>query len=145
MQYFICFQLSYPKYQVNCVVSIIAYYFKFELDRVIIGSGQTRIWVGLGLGHSCLGWIGSGFIWFVSFWVLGLHWVNKISGQFGWSSTHFGFRVKSVQYGFELDWFWVHWILGFGSRLVQFFQISVQVWFRVIRFELFGLFQFCYV
>ena len=119
------------------VASIIIHYFKFELDPVRIGFGQTRIRVGLGLGHSRSSWISSGMDWFGSFRVR----TTSNQSDFGSVQTQFGpFRV-SGQYSFELVHFWVDSILSFGS--VQLFWISVQVWFQVVWFGSFRSGQFC--
>uniref|UniRef100_A0A7C8ZL83 Uncharacterized protein n=1 Tax=Opuntia streptacantha TaxID=393608 RepID=A0A7C8ZL83_OPUST len=96
------------------------------LDRVRIESGQIWIWVGLGLGESCSGWIDSGMILFGPFRV------QVISVQFG------SFRVRvyigSIRFwvGSVSDWV----ILGFGLSRVnttsgRFGSGSVQFWFRI--------------
>ena len=91
---------------------MITHYFNFQLGQVIIRSGKTRIRVGLGSVQSCSGWNGSGInlFGFHSVRVIsgsGLHRVKKIWNQFGSSSSHFGFRVKSSQHGFGLVHFWI--------------------------------------
>ena len=63
-----------------------------------------------------------------------LHRVNKSSSQFGFDSGHIGFRVNSGHYSFGPVRFWVDLISDFESKSVQLFLISVQVWFRVVRF-----------
>jgi len=65
---------------------------------------------------------------------LGLHRVNKSSGQFEFDSGHIEFRVNSSHYNFGSVWFWIGLILDSGSKSVQLFLMSVRVWFRVVRF-----------
>jgi len=77
---------------------------RLAFDRVRVESGQ--IWIRVGLGHSCLGWIGSGMnrFEFSSIWIIlgsGLHRVISGSGQIGSIrvQVYIGsirFRVSSV-------------------------------------------------
>ena len=106
---------------------------RLALDRVRIELGQ--IWIRVGLGHSCSGWIGLGMNRFGSFrvWVyIGSFWVRIGSVQFG--SFRIRVYIRSIRFrvGSISDWV----ILSFGLSWVnttsgRFGSGSVQFWFRI--------------
>ena len=104
---------------------------RLALDRVRIESGQIWIRVGLGLGHSYLGWIGLELVRFGSFRVrvyIGSFRVRVGSVQFG------SFRVRvyigSLRFriGSVSDWV----ISGFG--LSRFNTTSGRFGFGSVQF-----------
>jgi len=99
-------------------VILVVYLIKFVFTCLFYSGWSVRVQIG------------SGLIRFGSFRVR----VNKSSGQLGFDSGHVGFRINSDHYSFGSVRFWIGSISDFGLKSVQLFLISVQVWFRVVRF-----------